>query len=76
MTPDEITAVNLERLGRWGARLCDQQATAVLLLGLRHDSDDESSLIMVVPENATADLALGVLRKAVSLLEQHDPRRN
>ena len=65
MKPDEITA---ERLQGWRARLREENATPICLIGIGHQQK-RGQLVLCVPEGVDDDLLVGSLLFALESIK-------
>jgi hypothetical protein len=74
MTQEEINKFNAERLTDWGIELAHAQATAYVLIAIRHKGDDVG-LHVCVPEGIHERYLLATLEDAARTIRAGGHRR-
>lgn len=64
MTSETIRRITVERLDGWAARLVQEHATPMLLMGIGHDHTSGQVVICCV-EDSSDEIIRGALRKAL-----------
>lgn len=70
MTPDQIRSSILDRFGRWGRFLEDQDATPTVIVGLGWPGRrrDDYQILLTCPREMTDDQVIEQLLAAVTLI--------
>ena len=66
MTPEEIKAICVERLGRWTSRLTEHHATPMVLVGVGHDHKKGQVVVLTTEQMSDQEVIAflkGVLLK-------------
>lgn len=70
MTPEELQAINHERLELWAGDLVKDHATALIVVGVGHD-DEEGEIVVCMPNTPemTKEVAAAFLRRAAEMID-------
>ena len=75
MTPEEIKAICIQRLGSWTSRLTENHATPVVLVGVGHDHKGGQVVICTAEEMSRKDI-IAFLAVTVNKLVKQERQRN
>lgn len=75
MTPDDIKAICVQRLGSWTSRLTEQHATPMVLVGVGHDHKSGQVVVLTTEEMSQQDI-VAFLALAVHHLVKQQGQRN
>lgn len=69
MNTDDCLRINRERLKGWGDRLAQENATPILLIGLRPGEASGDVVLCITDEGPTREQIIGLLRHLADRLE-------